>query len=70
MDIRDFILELYGKGHSIVYITQCVYKKLNHNYFYDFYTKKIVDISKYHKIALCRELVECTILEHITTQKA
>ena len=69
MDRRDFILELYGKGHSVGYITQCIYKNLNNDYFYDFYTKKIVDSSKYHKMEFCRKLVESTILEHFSIQR-
>lgn len=69
MDLEDFILQLYGKGRSVGYITQCVYKKLNHGYFYDFYSGRKVDVSKYHKIDFCRNKVERTILEHISTTK-
>lgn len=69
MDINSLILDLYSKGHSIGYITQCVYKDLNKPYFRDFYNKKIADSSKYHKMEFCRNLVESTILEHITTQR-
>lgn len=70
MDREEFILDKYSKGHSIGYITQCVYNNLNKIYFDDFYNKKFVNSSKYHKIDFCRELVERTILEHIATQRA
>lgn len=70
MDSKELILGLYKRGHSVSFIAQCIYKTLNKDYFYDFYNKKIINSSKYHKIDFCRELVESTILEHISKQRA
>lgn len=64
LDIHQLILDLYKKGHSIGYITQCVYKNVNKTYFDIFYSSKVVDSTKYHKIDFCRNLVESTILEY------
>lgn len=63
---KELILSLYQKGHSVRYITQCVYKKANEGYFHDYYSNKIINNDKYHKLAFCRKLVESTVLEYIS----
>lgn len=66
---REMVLDLYKKGHSLSYITQCLYKMLNKEYFNDYYNHKIINSSKYHKLELCKNLVESTILEYLQTQR-
>lgn len=66
MNIKEMIIDLYLKGHSIQYITQCVYKRMNKSYFNDFHKNHVIKMEKYCYIEKCRNLVEKTILEYNT----
>ncbi len=64
MDYREYILDLYGKGYSFGYISQCVYKLINKSYFEAFRVKKNSTVPDCYKMSFCKNLVESTILEH------
>ncbi len=65
MLIKDTIIDLYAKGHSVQYITQVVYKNRNKTYFDEFKQYRIIDSNNYFTLKVCRNLVEGTILEHL-----
>lgn len=65
MSIKDCIIDLYQKNHSIQYITQVVYKNRNKTYFDDFKQYKIIGVNNYFTLKTCRNLVEETILEYL-----
>ena len=58
------IINLYNVGHSIGFITQCVYKEINKEYFSDYKYLDIINTDKYHKRRYCQNLVETTIMHY------
>lgn len=67
MLMKDLVLGLYKKGHSISYITQRVLNSRNKKCFDDFNDSRVFDIKKYHTRRFCREFVETTILNYLKT---
>lgn len=69
MTRRELVIDLYKKGHTINYITKKIYNNLNKDFFRDLSVNKYINKKNYKDVEFCRNMVESTILEHISTQK-
>ena len=69
MNIKETILDMYLKGHTIDFIVISVYRLQNNAYFNDFHKNKIISKDKYHYMKSCRHLVEKVILDYTTKQR-
>lgn len=69
MTNRELVIDLYRKGYSINHIIYKIFNRLNKSYYIYFKQTGISDKDKYRSIEECRNLVESTILEHITNKK-
>ena len=69
MTTREYVIHLYDEGYSVNFIVRQVYRKLNKGFFIDIKVNYFVNKKLYKNMNYCRNMVESTLLEHISTPK-